>query len=158
MSWRSRFAKGFGNEYLGYETVFGGCHHSGRPLVGDGSCWAKMAEAASLVVGIDALGGGTVSGDVGDVERSSADPCVRSARSPHVKMPWSVANSIPGRKSGPARPAECTARPSACAVRMVSKTSAAVAHSRPGDGSTVAHLEARPRLEPTLGWAGKCDR
>jgi hypothetical protein len=56
------------------EPVFGGCLHSGRPLVGDGSCWDKMAETAPPVVGIDALAGGTVSGDVGDVEGSSTDP------------------------------------------------------------------------------------
>ena len=33
-----------------------------------------MAEAASLTVVTDALAGGMVSGDVGDVERPSTDP------------------------------------------------------------------------------------
>ena len=56
------------------EPVFGGCLHSGLPPVGAGSCRAKMAEAALLAVGTDALAGGTVSGGVGDVERSSTDP------------------------------------------------------------------------------------
>ena len=39
-------------------TMLGGCLHSGRPLVSDGFCWAKMAEAALLTVGTDALAGG----------------------------------------------------------------------------------------------------
>ena len=62
------------------ETVFGSCLHSGRPLVGDGSCWSKMAEAALLTVGTDTLAGGTVSGDVGDVERPSTEPRALSSR------------------------------------------------------------------------------
>ena len=56
------------------ETVFGGCLHSGLPLVSDGYLWAKMNEADTCVVDINALAGGTVSGDVDDVERSSTDP------------------------------------------------------------------------------------
>ena len=61
-------------------TVLGGCLHGGLPLVGDGSCWAKMAEAAPLAVGTDAMADGTVSGDVGDVERSSTDPRALSSQ------------------------------------------------------------------------------
>ena len=57
-----------------------GCLHGGLPLVGDGSCWAKMAEAAPLTVGTDAMADGTVSGDVGDVERSSTDPRALSSQ------------------------------------------------------------------------------
>ena len=60
-----------------------------------------------------------------------------------------------GQGSGPARPAECTARPSAHAVRMVSETTAEVAHSRPGDGSTVATSRLYPRLQPTPRLGGK---
>ena len=99
-----------------------------------------MAETALLVVGTDALASGTVSGGRGDVERTSDHPGVRSSW-----QAWqSVTKSLPsGQGSGPARPAECTARPSAHAVGMVSETTAAVAHSRPGHGSTVAHLEAQ---------------
>ena len=55
-------------------TVFGGCLHSGLPLVGDGSCWAKMAGTAPRIVGTEVPAGGTVSGRAADVERSSADP------------------------------------------------------------------------------------
>ena len=56
------------------EPVLGGCLHSGRRLVGDGSCWAKMAGTAPRIVGTEAPAGGTVSGRVADVDRSSADP------------------------------------------------------------------------------------
>ena len=61
-------------------AVFGSCLHSGHLLVGDGFCWAKMAEAAQLIVGTDAMAGGTVSGDVGDVERASTDPRALSSQ------------------------------------------------------------------------------
>ena len=61
-------------------TVFGGCLHSGLPLVGDGSCWAKMAGTAPLIVVTEVPAGGTVSGRVADVERSSADPRALSSR------------------------------------------------------------------------------
>ena len=37
------------------ETVLGGCLHSGRRLVSDGSCWAKMAGTAPLIVGTEVL-------------------------------------------------------------------------------------------------------
>ena len=66
----------------------GGCLHSGRPLVGDESCWAKMAEAAPLTVGTDVLAGGTVSGGVGDVERSSTEP--------HALRCQQALESVPG--------------------------------------------------------------
>ena len=39
-----------------------------------------MAEAASLTVGTDTLAGGTVSGDVDDVERPSTDPRALSSQ------------------------------------------------------------------------------
>ena len=115
-----------------------------------------MAEAASLAVGTDALADGTVSGDVGDVERPSTDPRALSSLGRRYKVSLVVIKSRPpGQGSGPARPAECTARPGAHAEGMVSETAAAAAHSRPGDGSTVAHTSRlSARLEPTLGWAG----
>ena len=62
------------------ETVLGGCLHSGRRLVGDGSCWAKMAGTAPLTVGTEVPAGGTVSSRADDVERSLADPRVLSSR------------------------------------------------------------------------------
>ena len=62
------------------ELVFGSCLHSGRPLVSDGFFLAEMAEAAPLAVGTDALADGTVSGDVGDVERPSTDPRALSSQ------------------------------------------------------------------------------
>ena len=62
------------------ETVLGGCLHSGRRLVGDGSCWAKMAGTAPLTVGTEVPAGGTVSSRADDVERSSADPRALSSR------------------------------------------------------------------------------
>ena len=114
-----------------------------------------MDGAAPLVVGIDTLAGGTVSGDVGDVDRSSTDPRVLSCQlvietvSSHI-----VTNSQPlGQGSGPARPAECKARPNVSPMRMVSETKTAAAHSRPEEGSTVPHLEAcpRPRTYSRLG-------
>ena len=82
------------------EPVFGGCLHSGLPLVGDGSCWSKMAEAASLAVGTDALAGGTVSGDVGDVERPSTDPRALSSRQALQNVPGchKVAAAGPGKR------------------------------------------------------------
>ena len=58
--------------------MFGGSLHSGRSLVPERSLWAKMAEAASLAVGIDVLAGGTVLDDVREVERTSSDPRARS--------------------------------------------------------------------------------
>ena len=60
-----------------------------------------------------------------------------------------------GQGGGPARPAECTARPSAHAVEMVGQTTAEVAHSRPGDGSTVAHLEAQCAAQTYFRLGGK---
>ena len=102
-----------------------------------------MADAAPIVVVTDAMAGGTVSGDVGDVERSSTDPRALSSQLALESVPSGHKSLPSGQGSGPARPAECTARPSAHAVGMVSETTAAVAHSRPGHGSTVAHLEAQ---------------
>ena len=75
---------------------FGRSTHEGLPLVSDGSCWVKMAEAAPLITDTDMFATGTVSGGVGDVERSSADPCVSTACSPWDKMPWSVPKSATG--------------------------------------------------------------
>ena len=54
--------------------MFGWCLHSGRSFMEDRFLWTKMVETALLAVGINALAGGTVSGDVDDVERSSTDP------------------------------------------------------------------------------------
>ena len=62
------------------ELVFGSCLHSGRPLVSDGFFSAEMAEAAPLAVVTDALANGTVSDDVGEVERSSSDSRAQSSR------------------------------------------------------------------------------
>ena len=42
-----------------FKSVFGGCLHSGIPLVSDGSCRAKMAETAPLAVDTDVMAGGT---------------------------------------------------------------------------------------------------
>ena len=61
---------------------FGRSTHEGLPLVSDGSCWVKMAEAAPLIAGTDTFTTGTVSGGVGDVDRSSSDPCAQSPRQP----------------------------------------------------------------------------
>ena len=72
------------------------CLASGRSCVSARSRWLQMAEATPLAAGTDTLAAGTVSGDVGDVERSSADPCVPSACSPRGKMPWGVPNSATG--------------------------------------------------------------
>ena len=67
---------------------------------------------------------------------------VRGARGRRWKVSLVVTKSRPlGQGSGPARPAECRARPSTCAVRMVSEMAVAVGHRRPEDGSSVAHLE-----------------
>ena len=67
---------------------------------------------------------------------------VRGAHASLHKASTLVTNSQPlGQGSGPARPAECRARPSTCAVRMVSEMAVAVGHRRPEDGSSVAHLE-----------------
>ena len=60
-----------------------------------------------------------------------------------------------GQGIGPARPAECTARPSVHAVEMVGENTAVVAHSRPGDGSTVAHLEAQCAAQTYSRLGGK---
>ena len=62
------------------ETVLGGRCGGSRRLVGDGSCWAKMAGTAPLIVGTDVPAGGTVSSRVDDVERSSADHRALSSR------------------------------------------------------------------------------
>ena len=72
------------------------------------------------------------------------------------KVSLVVTKSRPlGQGIGPARPAECTARPSARAVEMVGETTAVVAHSRPGGGSTVAHLEAQCARGSNLLPAGR---
>ena len=89
--------------------MLGGCLHSGRALVSDGFCWAKMAEAALLTIGTDALAGGTVSDDVGDVERSSTDPRVLSCQLTRQKRykfsPWARVAAQLGRLSAQPAPA-----------------------------------------------------
>ena len=59
-----------------------------------------MAEAAPFAVGTEVLANSTVLGGVGEVERSSSDPRVRSSRSHRVKFTWSVTNSTigPGKR------------------------------------------------------------
>ena len=101
-----------------------------------------MNDAAALIVGIDAVASGTVSGAVGDVGGHPTDPmraaCGRRDKPSTAGIEWQP----PGQGSGPARPAWCTARLSAHAVQMVGESKAAGAHSRPEHGSTVACLEA----------------
>ena len=63
-----------------------------------------------------------------------------------------------GQGSGPARPAECRARPSAHGARMVSEAKPEPAHSCLEDGSTALLLRARARCTRALDWAGKCDQ
>jgi len=63
-----------------------------------------------------------------------------------------------GQGGGPARPAECTARPSAHAVRTVSVAKTAVSHSRPEERSSVAASRLKRRVSLLRGWAGKCNR
>ena len=53
---------------------------------------------------------------------------------------------------------ERRARPGARASGMVSEVVAGVDHGRPQAGSSAPCPEARPRAEPTLGLAEKCDR
>ena len=79
---------------------------------------------------------------------------VDGAHSYDRKCGHNVTESRPlGQGSGPARPAECTARPNVSPMRMVSETKTAAAYSRREDGSTVPHLEAcpRPRTYSRLG-------
>ena len=82
------------------ELVFGSCLHSGRPLVSDGFFSAEMAEAAPLAVVTDALANGTVSGDVGDVERPSTDPRALSSQLALESVPCchKVATAGPGKR------------------------------------------------------------
>ena len=63
-----------------------------------------------------------------------------------------------GQGGGPARPAECTARPSAHAVRTVSVAKTAVAYSRPEERSNVAASRLCRRVRLLRGSAGKYDR
>ena len=63
-----------------------------------------------------------------------------------------------GQGGGLARPAECTARQSARTVRTVSLAKAAVAHSLPGERSSVAASRLKRRVSLLRGWAGKCNR
>ena len=117
-----------------------------------------MAEPLPFAIGIGVSVGSTVSGDVGDVERSSADPHVLSSWPLRRRGLQGIRTQPPGQGEAPAGPAECTARLSSHAVRMVSVAKTAVAHSHPEDGSTVATSRPCWRAEPTRGWAGKCDR
>ena len=61
----------------------------------------------------------------------------------------------PGQGSGPARPAECRACPSVRVARMVSEGKAVPAHSRPEDGSSVAHCEPPTPARPYSRLGGK---
>ena len=45
-----------------------------------------MAEAAPFVIGTEVLANSTVLGGVGEVERSSSDPRVRSSREPSCQI------------------------------------------------------------------------
>ena len=112
-----------------------------------------MAEADVLTVCINTLAAGMVSGGVVNVERSSPDPCELSCELAPEMLRYASESRPLGQESGPARPAECTARPNVSPMRMVSETKTAAAHSRPEEGSTVPHLEAcpRPRTYSRLG-------
>ena len=103
----------------------------------------------------DALPNGTVSGDVGDVERSSdhlvmmrlpagVSKCTRASQIRH-----------PGQDGGPARPAECRTRQGAHAVRTVSVAKAAVAHGRLEERTSVAVSRLRRWPGPTHRLGGK---
>ena len=84
---------------------------------------------------------------------------MRCAVSSRWKASLVVTGTRPlGQGGGSARPAECTARPSAHAMRMVSVVKAAVAHSRPEERSSVATSRLRRLPEPTWRLAGKYDR
>ena len=117
-----------------------------------------MAEPLPFAIGIGVSVGSTVWGDVGDMERSSAVPHVLSSWPLRRGGLQGIRTQPPGQGGAPAGPAECTARPSSHAVRMVSVAKTAVAHSHLEDGSTVATSRPCRRPEPTRGWAGKCDR
>ena len=81
--------------------MFGGCLHSGLPLVSDRSCRAKMAQKALLAVDTDVMAGGTGSGDVGDVERPSTDPRALSCQLVLQSVPscHKIATAGPGKRS-----------------------------------------------------------
>ena len=116
-----------------------------------------MADAAPIVVVTDTMAGGTVSGDVGDVERPSTDPRALSCQLVMEKASNIVTKSRrPGQEGGPARPVECRARQSAYAMRTVSVAKAAVAHGRPErEIASMAASRRRSRPEPTLQLDGK---
>ena len=76
-----------------------------------------MAEAAPLSVRAETLAGGTVSADV---DRSLTDPRLLSSQLAGQKALGASLIRPLGQGGGPARPAECTARLSTPAVRMVS--------------------------------------
>ena len=109
-------------------AVSGGSLHRGRPRRGDRSRRAKGGEAVPLAVGIDTVAGGRVPRGLGEVERSS--PRHRRGRCYKVSLVATGTRPL-GQGGVPDRPAECTACPSAHAVRMVSVAKAAVAHNRP---------------------------
>ena len=117
---------------------------------------------ALLAVAIDALASGTVSGGRGDVERTSDRlriTLVYGASGRRWKASQVVTGTRPlGQGGGLARPAECTARQSARTVRTVSLAKAAVAHSLPGERSSVAASRLKRRVSLLRGWAGKCNR
>ena len=60
-----------------------------------------MADAAPIVVVTDAMAGGTVSGDVGDVERPSTDPRALSCQLVLQSVPscHKIATAGPGKRS-----------------------------------------------------------
>ena len=117
-----------------------------------------MAEAALAAVGIEALAGGSALGG-GATWRRLRITLVNGARGRCYKVSLVATGTRPvGQGGGPARPAECTARPSAHAVRMVSVAKVAVAHSRPEETLSVATSRLRRLPEPTRRLAGKYDR
>ena len=117
-----------------------------------------MAEAALLVVGIGAQASGTAWMAAATWRRLRIT-LVDGARGRCYKVSLVATGTRPlGQGGGPARPSECTARPSAHAMRTVSVAKAAVAHSRPEERSSVATLRLRRLPEPTRWLAGKYDR
>ena len=104
------------------------------------------------------MAAGMVLSGVGEEERSSTGPSraelAAGCTSVYTFGRWALTDA----RSGLAMAGERRARPGACASGMVSEVEAGVDHGRPQAGSSAPCPEARPRAEPTLGLAGKCDR
>ena len=95
-----------------------------------------MAEAALQVVGIDALPRVAWSWMTEATRRGHRITLVNGARGRCYNVSLVATGTWPVGQGGvPARPAECTAHPSAHAVRTVSVAKTAVAHSRPEPSS-----------------------